>query len=411
MEFNEAKERLKSLFTEKDFTLVDEHMRELYFRHSVRATGLVLEEEDISSFSRLVEIENEPFPCSIRDVDYVEVLLTETGRRLSSRFLFGDEGGIDFIGQSPDSAHLRIGYASHVFLNFFLQHEAFNLLFFLRPVYIGSGFQKMSELRQRFTTARVWNLASSSPQQAYNRAFPLINACLFTLAYMRQVSFQISEDWPQRAPARRPFRYTDRLRRGEVPIPQVRYDENLVRLYQRGVGSADPVVQYLSFYQVLEYHFITVSDSELFKRLGTIIGDPAFRPTAKYLGRLVHQTLAHRRETDETEMLKLVLREFVDERELEEFVERYEEYLAEKIFSRSHHMFGVDVKLTMQTGHIVGSVARRVKHIRNALVHAADRFEGFERYIPSRSNEQKLEKEVPLVRFLAEKAIIGSGSG
>jgi hypothetical protein len=109
-------------------------------------------------------------------------------------------------------------------------------------------------------------------------------------------------------------------------------------------------------------------------------------------------------------MLKLVLREYVDEDELLSFIEKYEVYLEQKIFSRAYEMFGLDVKLTMQKGHIIGAVARRVKHLRNALVHSADRYEGYERYIPSRSNEERLEKEVPLVRFLAEKAIISAAS-
>ena len=36
MDLDEARERLKSILAEKDFTVVDEHTRELYFRHSDR---------------------------------------------------------------------------------------------------------------------------------------------------------------------------------------------------------------------------------------------------------------------------------------------------------------------------------------------------------------------------------------
>jgi hypothetical protein len=414
MDFKSAKEHLKAVFAAKHFDLVDEHAKELYFRHPVRDVGLIIEEKDILSFASNYEgalgFENEPFPCSMRNNDYVELLLTEDGRRYPPRFYFGDDGGIDFLSQSSDGISVRVGYASHLFLFYFLQKESIDVLLLLRPVYAGAGLRKFSDLQQRFVTAQVQNLGGSSPQQAYTKAMPLVNACLFTLAYIRQVSFQISEDWPQRPLSRRPFRYRDRLERGQVPIPQRRYDENLVRLYQRGIASADPVVQFLSFYQVLEFHFTTASNADLFKRLGAIIGDPAFRSTPRYLNRLVHQTLVHKRETDETEMLKLVLLEYADESELLEFIERYEEYLGVKIFSKAYHMFGKDVRLTLQAGHVIGSVARRVKHFRNALVHAADRFEGLERYIPSKSNEEKLAMETPVVRFLAEKAIIGSGT-
>jgi hypothetical protein len=413
MEFDQAKEHLKALFAGKNFSLVDEHAKQLYFRHSVRDIGLLLEEQDILLFSTNYEpsneLENEPFACSIRSNNYVELLLIEDGRRFSPRFYFGEEGGIDFRHQSSEGVSVRIGYASHLFIDYFLQKDAFEVLFLLRPLYAGTGFRKLSELQERFITAQVQNLQMQSPQQAYSRASPIVNACLFTLAYMRQMSYQVSEDWPQRPPSRRPFRYTGRLERGQAPIPQQEYDENLVRLYQRGVASTDPVVQFLSFYQVLEYHFMAASNADLFKRLAIIIGDPAFRPTAKHLNRLAQQTLSHKRDVDETEMLKLVLLEYTDESELLHFVERYEYHLGEKVFSKAYHMFGKDVRLTMQPGHIISSVARRIKHFRNALVHAADRFEGFERYIPSRSNEDNLVKEIPVVRFLAERAIIGSG--
>jgi hypothetical protein len=416
VKFDEAKEHIKSVLSLKDFDLVDEHARELFFRHANRGIGVIFEEADIASFAedadKFGDYENEPMPCSIRSNNHVEMLLAESSTRRTPppRFLFETRGEIDFLSPAPDGIRIHVGFASATFLNFFINTEVLNLLFLLRPIHMRDDFSKIGDLKRRFVTVRARNLEASSPRTAYNRALPLINGCLFTLAYMRDISFQISDDWPQRPLAKRPFRYTDRLAIGEVPLPQGRYDENLARLYLRGVGSIDPFVRYLSFYQVLEYLFGTVSNAELFKRLAGIIADPAFRPTERYLSRVVQDTLAHKRETDETEMLKLVLREYVDEDELLSFIEDYELYLREKIFSRAYEMFGLDVKLAMQKGHIIGGVARRVKHVRNALVHSADRYEGYDRYIPSRSNEERLEKEVPLVRFLAEKVIISAAS-
>ena len=51
---------------------------------------------------------------------------------------------------------------------------------------------------------------------------------------------------------------------------------------------------------------------------------------------------------------------------------------------------------------------KRVKIIRNALVHSSDRYERKERYIPTASAESEIRKEIPLMKYLAERVIIGS---
>ena len=109
-------------------------------------------------------------------------------------------------------------------------------------------------------------------------------------------------------------------------------------------------------------------------------------------------------------MLKRVLQKFVDENELIEFIKAYEEYLGENIYSRRRVVFGESIEVNLIPGHVIGNLSKRIKVIRNALVHSADRYERNQRYIPSSEAEKKLKKEIPLLKYLAEKVVIGSAS-
>src|SRR4030095_12775326 len=136
--------------------------------------------------------------------------------------------------------------------------------------------------------------------------------------------------------------------------------------------------------------------------------DPKFTTTPAHLNRLIQDTLDHKRETDETEMLKLVLSKFVDESELIEFIKAYETYVNDSLFTKKRSIFGEEVEVKLASGHVVGNIAKRIKIIRNALVHSSDRHERKERYIPNASSENMIKRELPLMKFLAERVIIAS---
>jgi hypothetical protein len=152
----------------------------------------------------------------------------------------------------------------------------------------------------------------------------------------------------------------------------------------------------------------SVSDEQLYNKLSRRINDPKFSTSSSNLDRIIQDTLTHKRETDETEMLKLVLNKFVDEGELIAFIKEYETWLDENLYTKKRSMFGENIEVKADSGHVVGNVAKRVKIIRNALVHSSDRYERNQRYIPTTSAENMIRQEVPLMKYLAEKVIIAS---
>ena len=166
-------------------------------------------------------------------------------------------------------------------------------------------------------------------------------------------------------------------------------------------------LQFLLFYQVLEYFFLTISDERL-QRLTKRVSDPRFSTEAKSLDRVIQDVIEHKRTTDETEMLKLVLERYVDETELMEFIKAYEAYLKEPYYTKRRRRFGVDAEVKLAPGHLFGNVAKVVKTVRNALVHSSDFHERVERHVPFSEGTRLVELEVPLLQFLAERVIIAS---
>ncbi len=109
-------------------------------------------------------------------------------------------------------------------------------------------------------------------------------------------------------------------------------------------------------------------------------------------------------------MLRLVLEKYVLFSDLTDFIQALEGRKAEKLYTKRRQLFGQDVaEVRLQEGHLQPNLAKRIKVIRNAIVHSVDRYEGRERFVPlTPSSEVVIREEVPLMRFLAEKVIIAS---
>jgi hypothetical protein len=257
-------------------------------------------------------------------------------------------------------------------------------------------------------TIKVCGLSEITPKKLAEKASEIIEGCIFNISCLKGIALVLEEELPHRQPIGDDFKYEDHDFGTELPLPRSSVNRDVARLYQRGMAVEDPITQFLSYYQVLEYYFLSVSDEELYRILRTIYNNPGFNSSPKYLDKVIQSTLNHKRESDETEMLKLVISKHVPEDDLIKFIDAYEEHLKEKLFTKKRKMFGEFTEVRLNAGHVIGNAAKRVKLIRNALVHSSDRYNRNENFLPTRQAEQEIRKEVPLVKFLAEKVIIST---
>lgn len=416
MDFDEARKELLTAYESLEFRVVDPHARELLLQND--ACRLRLCDADIEEYAALTEIRasltQAPNACSVVSLKYREQLIRPLDTlRLSPMFmirgaetyLFGSRDGFEpYLEIGPATPHFiqRLRFdadlVDHVTRRFRMR----------RP----GEYADHSELFSRMITIRVHRLDAKSLAQATEASDRLIDAAFFELSYLKGIAVGTVEAWPNMRVRghRRHFRHGEIHHGRALPLPRTSFNPDILRFYQLGTSTDVPVLQFLSFYQVLEYFFISVSDAHLYDRLRTRLNDPRFRATASHLDRLVQDVLDHNRATDETEMLRAVLTKFVTEQEVIEFIRAYEEFLKEPYYSKKRTRFGVDIEVRLQEGHVLGNVAKVFKAVRNALVHSADRHERAERHVPFSKGTEIVEKEVPLVRFLAERVVIASAS-
>jgi len=208
-----------------------------------------------------------------------------------------------------------------------------------------------------------------------------------------------------------------RMRRSrieELDPPRRIYNETLVQHYLLAVSTDNPVIEYLSYYHILEHFFESVFNDDLLDSIKTTITNPNFsykrKKDIQSLVNSIKKSLQIKSETitfSELEALRLCLIEFVDISDLVDKLNEYDDSLLD--FYRTNKVeFAGGLEVTLEGTDqdlIFKHLSKRVYTTRNALVHSKD--SDTSNYTPFKDDRQ-LVKEVPLIRFVAEMAIIFS---
>ncbi|HEJ6970562.1 TPA: hypothetical protein ACGCBI_001956 [Serratia marcescens] len=191
----------------------------------------------------------------------------------------------------------------------------------------------------------------------------------------------------------------------ELNIPLGSYDNNLVNYYKVAVSSQFSSQSFLSYYHILEYNFLSVSEEELQSKLKANIQSTNFSGSSKDIESIINVVKKHNDKSDEKDMLNRVLKKYISQEELKDFIEDFEKVAGEKYYTKSKKVFGEDLSINIKNEHMFPNTAYTLKHIRNALVHSSDKYNREDCHIPLTESEDLVSYYVPLVRFLAEKII------
>jgi hypothetical protein len=235
-------------------------------------------------------------------------------------------------------------------------------------------------------------------------ALKAIKASLFKLAY------SLGECWELRESIRQPVALPS-IRPEELDgkTPRAEYVDDVVKLYKVARSSIFPNQEFLSYYQVLEYYFLRVSDEILHTSVKSLINSPSFNASYENVSRLIRTLQKNDYSSDETEMLKAVLEKYVDEDDLIEYIRALEEEVGAKLYSDTKKKaFGEAASIRLEKGHALNNTARVIKRIRNALVHSSDKFNREECFLPLSEAEAVVMEYIPIVKLLAEKVIFAT---
>ncbi|MEG3619125.1 hypothetical protein V5T82_11720 [Magnetovibrio sp. PR-2] len=268
----------------------------------------------------------------------------------------------------------------------------------------------------RLTSFRFLSLKISSDRSVTASRFSkLTHSVLFHIGYNLDIALvpqRLLEEIMRRGRISR----MRRSRIEELDPPKRIYNETLVQHYLLAVSTDNPVIEYLSYYHVLEHFFETVFNEDLVEKVRENITSPGFSYKRKSdiaaLIKKINKSLQIKRDSisfSESEALKLCLMKYVDVDDLIVKLNDYDEGLIEYYSEKSVPFSGgkvVDLELDDEDA-IYKSLSKRIYSTRNALVHSKDGDMG--KYTPF-SDDRELIKEVPLMRFISEMVVVEESS-
>jgi hypothetical protein len=194
-------------------------------------------------------------------------------------------------------------------------------------------------------------------------------------------------------------------------FPRLQYQQDAAAFYWYGLSASEfPLLQYLAFYQVLEYFFSSFTRSATLGRLRSQLKDPGFDLNDdQTLGVLIDSTkTVHAGLKRESDQLQHTLNESVEPEALRNFL-RSDQSLIDHFMGAKQKIKGTrPLRLEVDGEDIRAQVADRVYKVRNRIVHTksgAEEF-GLELLLPASGETKYLGPEVELVRWLAQRAMI-----
>lgn len=200
----------------------------------------------------------------------------------------------------------------------------------------------------------------------------------------------------------------------DLQFPQYEFDDGPISLYWYATSASGmPLLQFLAYYQVIEYYYPTYSQEEARKRVRTILKDPMFRADRDSdLGKLISATSGSSRGFgDERTQLRATINACLSPEELKEF---YAQTSARKEFFSSKQKGLTDEKVTdaMKAVDIVNATAKIIYDIRCKIVHTKGEASNgeIELLLPFSKEADLLHHDIELIQFIARKVLIAASS-
>ncbi len=240
-----------------------------------------------------------------------------------------------------------------------------------------------------------------------------LEVLLGNLAFELDLKYNIAFSAQTTSDASGSRRPGSRGRRDASPTyPTQEYSREPLSLYWYGRSASNmPLLQYLAFYQVLEFHFPQFFQRELVTRLKTELKDPRFQANDDaQITRLLSLIGAGTgRRAAESDQLAATIRACVTSETLLDFVNT--ESTVKLAVTGKRVLDGVaQLNLDDKSHDLRDQVAKRVYAIRCRIVHTKDDEEayGSRMLLPFSGEAARLGSDIALVRFLAQKVLIAS---
>jgi hypothetical protein len=264
-------------------------------------------------------------------------------------------------------------------------------------------------IRGRFFTLKIFGLPVENAQSALDRLVELSNSLILDLDARYGAALMLSRGRPSQGRVR-PI---GSMMEAPPDFPRNVYPREPTALYQYGRSATGlPLLQFLAFYQAIEFFFPVYARQETMRKLRIALKDPRFDVDDDVnLNRALSAILPDNRHSlGEREQLRLALLACLTEAETREFIESSPQVKGH--FTDKNQVVTAAPRILLYDGQpdVRVQVSDRIYHLRCRIVHTKqDGGEAsVELLLPSSPEVMALGPDVELVRFVALRMLIAS---
>jgi hypothetical protein len=269
-------------------------------------------------------------------------------------------------------------------------------------------FERLTARGGRTMTLKLSGCKIETNDQAVNLLTKVAGATFFQIDLISNISLALERTSKIHATAGRPKSVNVPA---DLQYPKLEPHEAPLSLYSYGRGASGmPLLQFLAFYQVMEFYFPIYSQAQAQRKLKSILKDPAFRGDRDVdIARLLSAIRVSRGGGygDEKSQLRATITECVEPEALRSFLESdsdLKEFYSSESKTSAYH------KIPMATpgADLRGDVADRMYDIRCKIVHTKndERGGGGELLLPYSKEADDLLFDIRLARYLAQSTLI-----
>ena len=366
---------------------------------STARTKFFLSTTELETYQQLPTVIREPATSIFFPGSFEQMVEIESDRPIMSRMLLGKEEKLT-IKSADETMQLELSGAS---ANFLLSTTILKgPTSYLRSVRFSEDtLPTLTQAFSRLLTVKVTVPLGSALAKQKDKLHSLAEAGLFHIAYGRGTGLRLVNSWEDEYFGLRSSR------RVKVQFPLRTYKSDLVSYYQLAISNGSLMLGYICLYKILEYFYVSASETVLHNQLKDNLVSPEFSHTKQSQLRKLATTLRKfDQKMDEQKMLTTVINQYFTAGELIDWVQDFDK--SKPYYTTSQTVFGKSFILDVHPERVHSSLAVRVYHLRNALVHNK---EGeLPRFIPYSDHEGILSKEIPVMLFLAEQLILKTGT-
>lgn len=249
----------------------------------------------------------------------------------------------------------------------------------------------------------------------HNRALSLLQRYSDSLFFQIDMAIGVPLSLiSERRPVRGALRVRSRDDITAIQYPKTEYDEAPMSLYWYARSARGmPLLQFLAYYQVIEFYFFSYSQEEARRKVRNILKDPTFRTDrdtdiAKVLGAV---NVKGRGYGDERSQLRATLQACIDSNSLREFLSENDdrkEFFSNKQKGLANHK----VPINNPEADLRHDVADLIYEIRCRIVHTkGDNREGdVDLLLPFSKEAELLYHDIELMQYVARQVLINASS-